>query len=166
MQFASEVVAATRNTGAKLFMFIGSIVLIVGIALACLRFFELSSMAKTDGVVVACPEGREVRQFWPCVEFSVGDQKYMAYSTVHTEGIKRPGRGEVVPVYYRIEDPNINRLGLWLDCWFVPALVSGVGVTFVLLPGIVLLTSRQRLNDVDDTEAGEGNAESGITDEA
>ncbi len=156
-----DLFAETRNVGAVLFMFIGMIALVVGIALTGWRVFELSTMAKAQGVVVHCPKDRKMYQYWPCVEYTVDGQAYMAYSTVHTEGIQRPGKGEKVTVYYRPEDPTVNRLGLWLDCWFVPTLVSGVGFMFVVGPGFLLFTSRERAGHEDASGTGQGTSGAG-----
>jgi uncharacterized membrane protein len=111
---------------AKVFIFIGLIILGGGLAWGYLTFDFINNSVKTEARVKQVI--KKHRSITPVFEFTVKGKTY-EFEGTNT----RPDAYELndkETIYYNPADPDDNRTGNFMNLWFVPVFLTGFGTIF------------------------------------
>ncbi|MFG0266432.1 MAG: DUF3592 domain-containing protein [Rhodopirellula sp. JB055] len=128
---------------------IGALVVLVGLTITGKTAYELSQMEQTHGTAIEYQRGIEgMSGSWPHVSYIVDGREYVTSAHVyHDEGFRSGVReGDKVLIHYWKDAPAIAKVGLFHELWFVPILVTSVGIVALAIATILRLTQRRQEN--------------------
>lgn len=136
-----------------IFGFLGLVAVIVGAVLSADSMAFVNSTVTTTGTVVSNAASESCTRddygttcstiFQPVVEFTAPSGKTIRFTSGVSSTQPRYDAGESVPVRYRPSSPHDARIDGFLDLWFAPTLVGGIGL-ILLAVGIGILVSHFR----------------------
>ncbi|PSB40184.1 DUF3592 domain-containing protein [Chamaesiphon polymorphus] len=127
---------------------VGSIIAIVGIALGISTHSYLSKMVSTPGTVIdnnlylsTDNENEPTNYYHPVVKFTPKSGKMTIFVANVASNPPVFKKGQQVTVLYDPKDPSAAKIESWLELWFLPTMLGGLGSVFATIGGIAIVKS-------------------------
>lgn len=122
---------------------LGAVLLVAGLVVFVRTRRFLATAAVTQGTVVGYQQGRSSKgrvTYRPMVRFTTETGSVEEFTDSVSYSAPPYQEGAAVPVRYEANNPSKARLDSGFRLWLLPALLSGIGLAFLVIGVVLVLT--------------------------